>query len=243
MPAMTKRVNIRTTVAVKTVNPPISGTYKNVIMSTSDILKCLCRRAYVEEILPDGTTVKLNMNNYYLDNGAGLDAYHPVTPEKTEEKKVDLPKEEDVNAVVVSGADLDSDAPAVPVSNQETTVADTTDSDKAPADPVNNEEPVVETANETVHTSGYISVLDGSENEEVETNTTVATSSEDGTVTVTINADDVSVDTATDSETTTVTSDDVTPQNKNTSRKKYKKKTTTSTEAEATTEEQTTTAE
>lgn len=78
MPAMTKRVNVRTVVAVRTVNPPISGTVNNVIMSTSDIMKCLCRRAIVDEILPGGKTVRLNMRNYYLDNGAGLDAYHPV---------------------------------------------------------------------------------------------------------------------------------------------------------------------
>ena len=78
MPPMTKRVNVVTRIAVRTVNPPISGSYKNIIMSTSDILKCLSKRASVEEILPDGSTVKLNMKNYYLDNGAGLDAYANV---------------------------------------------------------------------------------------------------------------------------------------------------------------------
>ena len=81
MPAMTKRVNVRTVVAVRTINPPISGTVSNVIMSTSDILKCLCRRAIVDEVLPNGKTIRLNMRNYYLDNGAGLDAYHPKASE------------------------------------------------------------------------------------------------------------------------------------------------------------------
>lgn len=74
MPAMTKRVNVRATIAVRNTNPPIYGTYKNIIMTTGDILKCLTKRATVEEILPDGSTVKLNYKNYYLDNGAGLDA-------------------------------------------------------------------------------------------------------------------------------------------------------------------------
>ena len=78
MPAMTKRVNVVTRVAVRNVNPPISGSYKNIIMSTSDILKLLSKRAMVEEILPDGSTVKLTMRNYYTDNGAGLDAYAGV---------------------------------------------------------------------------------------------------------------------------------------------------------------------
>lgn len=74
MAAMTKIVNIRTRVAVRNVNPPICGTVKGIVMTTGDILKCLCKRAQVEEVLPDGTTVKLNMSNYYIDNGAGLDA-------------------------------------------------------------------------------------------------------------------------------------------------------------------------
>lgn len=74
MATMTKIVNIRTRVAVRNVNPPISGSAKGIVMTTGDILKCLCKRAQVEEVLPDGTTVKLNMRNYYTDNGAGLDA-------------------------------------------------------------------------------------------------------------------------------------------------------------------------
>lgn len=74
MAAMTKIVNIRTRVAVRNVNPLISGTAKGIVMTTGDILKCLCKRAQVEEVMPDGRTVKLNMSNYYTDNGAGLDA-------------------------------------------------------------------------------------------------------------------------------------------------------------------------
>lgn len=80
MPAMTKYVKVVTRVAVRTVNPPICGTYEG-IMTTSDILKCLCRRAQVDEILANGATVRLNMSNYYRDNGAGLDASdHRVKP-------------------------------------------------------------------------------------------------------------------------------------------------------------------
>lgn len=83
MAAMTKIVNIRTRVAVRNVNPPICGTVKGIVMTTGDILKCLCKRAQVEEVLPNGTTVKLNMSNYYTDNGAGLDAKKNIpAPEK-----------------------------------------------------------------------------------------------------------------------------------------------------------------
>lgn len=89
MAAMTKIVNIRTRVAVRNVNPPISGSVKGIVMTTGDILKCLCKRAQVEEVLPNGTTVKLNMRNYYTDNGAGLNAKKNLPVE--EKKPVENP--------------------------------------------------------------------------------------------------------------------------------------------------------
>lgn len=91
MPTMTKRVNVRATVAVRNINPPIYGTYKNIIMTTGDILKCLTKRATVDEILPDGSTIRLNYKNYYTDNGAGLDAkgeIKVIKPKQPPVKKV-----------------------------------------------------------------------------------------------------------------------------------------------------------
>ena len=88
MPSMTKRVNVYAQVAVRNVTPPIHGTCKDIVMTTGDILKCLCKRARVEEIMPDGKTIRLNMSNYYTDNGAGLDASKSVTKEV---KKVEEP--------------------------------------------------------------------------------------------------------------------------------------------------------
>lgn len=88
MPSMTKHVNVYAQVAVRNVTPPIHGTCKDIIMTTGDILKCLCKRARVEEIMPDGSIVRLNMRNYYTDNGAGLDASKSVTKEV---KKVEEP--------------------------------------------------------------------------------------------------------------------------------------------------------
>lgn len=81
MGVVTKRVNIDARFPVRSISPVIHGVKKDTIMTSSDILKCLCRRARVEEILPNGTTVLLNMNNYYTDNGAGLDAEHIVVKE------------------------------------------------------------------------------------------------------------------------------------------------------------------
>lgn len=89
MAAMTKRVNINAPVAIRNITPPIYGTCNNIVMSTGDILKCLCKRAKMEEILPDGSTVVLTMKNYYTDNGAGLDAekVKPVTAKKEKAKE------------------------------------------------------------------------------------------------------------------------------------------------------------
>ena len=74
MPMMTKLVNINAPIAIRNIKPPIYGVCNNVVMTTGDILKCLCKRAIIDEILPDGSTVRLTMKNYYTDNGAGLDA-------------------------------------------------------------------------------------------------------------------------------------------------------------------------
>lgn len=65
---MDKLVNIVSKVAIRTVTPKICGVHKNILMSTGDILRCICMRAHVEEILPDGSTVVLNSTNYNKDN-------------------------------------------------------------------------------------------------------------------------------------------------------------------------------
>ena len=103
MPSMTKRVNVKAPVAIKTITPPIYGTCNDIIMTTGDILKCLCKRATVEEILPNGSTVRLNMRNYYTDNGAGLDAKKALKEAKvTKEDKV----EEKPTEIFVTGTNI-----------------------------------------------------------------------------------------------------------------------------------------
>ena len=87
MPSMTKRVNVTTTIPVRTITPPLNGTYKDIIMSTGDILKCISRRAIVDEILPNGMSIRLTIGNYYKDNGAGLDAAERAAGTKVAEEK------------------------------------------------------------------------------------------------------------------------------------------------------------
>lgn len=65
---MIKKVNIRASVPIKDFRPPIYGTCNGIEMTTGEILKCLCKRAIVDEVLPDGSTIRLDLKNYYTDN-------------------------------------------------------------------------------------------------------------------------------------------------------------------------------
>lgn len=65
-----KTVNVNATIPIRNITPPMYGKYTNIRMTVSDILKCLCRRAIVEEVLSDGTTVRLNMKNFRDDHSS-----------------------------------------------------------------------------------------------------------------------------------------------------------------------------
>lgn len=64
MKKLTKIVNIYPSMPITGVNPPIRSVVKRVTKSISEIRTCLMARAIVEEVLPDGTTVRLNIGNY-----------------------------------------------------------------------------------------------------------------------------------------------------------------------------------
>lgn len=163
MPSMTKRVNITTTIPVRTVTPPLSGTYKDIIMSTGDILKCISRRAIVDEILPNGTTVRLTMRNYYTDNGAGLDAAERAMGAKNEEKSAEEHKGTVLDTPVDDAENVlntNAEESKEPEASEETATVDEggepdvpADEEQAPEAPATNveeetdveEAPVVET--------------------------------------------------------------------------------------------------
>lgn len=63
-----KKVNIKSRIPIRNVTPPISGCHSGIMMDTSNILKCINKRAIVDEILSDGSLVRLNLSNYYKDN-------------------------------------------------------------------------------------------------------------------------------------------------------------------------------
>lgn len=61
---LTKVVNIYPSMPITGVNPPIRSAVKRVTKSVEEIRICLMSRAVVEEILPNGKTVRLNISNY-----------------------------------------------------------------------------------------------------------------------------------------------------------------------------------
>ena len=71
---MIKTVNIKADIPIKNVDPPIYGVHKGIKMNPSNILKCLCRRAIVEEVLSDGSTVRLTTKNFREDFEGQLQA-------------------------------------------------------------------------------------------------------------------------------------------------------------------------
>lgn len=81
-----KIVNVNAPIPVKTTTPPIYGTRSNIKMTYSDILKCLCRRATIHQVLSDGSTVQLTTKNFRYDFEADLQAKKAGA--KTEEKAI-----------------------------------------------------------------------------------------------------------------------------------------------------------
>lgn len=86
-----KIVNVNAPIPVKTTTPPIHGSLKNVKMTYSDILKCLCRRATIHQVLSDGSLVQLTTKNFRYDFEADLQKRKVIKAEIIVEKD---PKEE-----------------------------------------------------------------------------------------------------------------------------------------------------
>ena len=61
---MEKRVNVYAGAPVVAIKYPITGTVRSILLSTDEIRKCIFAKAKVEEILPNGRTVRLDFTNY-----------------------------------------------------------------------------------------------------------------------------------------------------------------------------------
>lgn len=79
---MVKKVNIIARLPVRTIYPPIYGTYEGISMSPANILKCILHKAHVEEVLEDGSTIELTTENYNKVN-------RPMVKEKVVEPKLE----------------------------------------------------------------------------------------------------------------------------------------------------------
>jgi hypothetical protein len=65
---MTKKVNIYPKYPITSVTPAIRTVSLGITKPVEDIRKCIIARAIVDEVLSDGTTVRLNMNNFNKNN-------------------------------------------------------------------------------------------------------------------------------------------------------------------------------
>ena len=88
-----KRVNIIAHTQINIVNPPILGAIDNIEMTAGNILRCLCRRAEIYEVLSDGTKVRLTTKNFRDDFEAPIKAKRLAAKKaaEAEETAPDLP--------------------------------------------------------------------------------------------------------------------------------------------------------
>lgn len=91
---MFKTVNIFPKFPVIGVNPPIRTAVRKVTKSTAEIRTCIIARAIVEEILEDGSTVILDLNNFDKDNS------NTVAEEPIAEPEEPTPVQEEVSEPV-----------------------------------------------------------------------------------------------------------------------------------------------
>ena len=97
---MTKRVNIYPSTPILSVIPIIRGVVKSATKDTDTIRKCIIARAKVEEILPDGTCIVLDLNNYNKDNTFKEEAPVETTPEAAApETATEIPAEAETPVV------------------------------------------------------------------------------------------------------------------------------------------------
>jgi len=96
---MTKKVNIYPKYPVTSVSPAIRTVTLAVTKTIEDIRKCIIARAIVDEVLSDGTTVRLTMSNFNKNNDKSkvtkaVEAVEAAEP--VEEKPVDITEQEGI---------------------------------------------------------------------------------------------------------------------------------------------------
>ena len=105
----TKKVNIYPSTPIVSVTPPIRTTVKGATKKIETIRKCIIARAKVEEILPTGDTVILDLSNYDKDNRFNT------------ESKMDIP-ETPADPIVPDAPVVDEPVKEEPVKEEEAVV-------------------------------------------------------------------------------------------------------------------------
>ena len=148
----TKKVNIYPSTPIVSVTPPIRTTVKGATKKIETIRKCIIARAKVEEILPTGDTVILDLSNYDKDNRFNT------------ESKMDIP-ETPADPIVPEAPVVEEPVKEEPVKEEETVVEEApVVEEPVKEETVVEEAPVVETpADDTEET-----VEEDAEEEEVE---------------------------------------------------------------------------
>lgn len=98
---MNKVVNIYPKTPVLTVNPPIRCAVRRVTKPLNDIRECIIARAVVEEVMSNGTTIRLNLNNYDKNNNISTieKTIAKAETQKSEEKDTNSEVEEKTEVV------------------------------------------------------------------------------------------------------------------------------------------------
>lgn len=98
---MKKNVDVYCMIPIMSLKEPITSNAFNIQLSVGDILQCICGKGLVDEILDDGTKVRLNLSNYDKDNSYLSKSNKVFETEKIEEpvkdnKKFETEKIEEV---------------------------------------------------------------------------------------------------------------------------------------------------
>lgn len=111
---MIKKVNVYPVVPIFALRNPINSATLHAELSTGDILTCIYARAKVEEVLPNGQVVRLDLKNYDKVNYCEPTIEHISNldePSNVDESNVEVNAQEEVLPEVATIEDGSLDIP------------------------------------------------------------------------------------------------------------------------------------
>lgn len=147
---MKKKVNINSPAVLYVFTPPLSGVFNDIELPLGDIRACLMQGAKVEEILPNGDTVRLYLDNYDKDNSVKPKVVETVVKEVKIEEPVIVPEpvdtivEEEVISEIETQEVIEEEPVITEEINEESNITEETESEE---ELVKEEKPVKEKQN------------------------------------------------------------------------------------------------